>query len=95
MNTSRALISRRPLLKGSAALTSAGAVLPQVVPRHALGGRGFTPPSVTVHGVAVGFGMMGNHNIRHADQAGTNLVALCEANETRTDKLHIRYRTPN
>ncbi|MCH7910097.1 MAG: twin-arginine translocation signal domain-containing protein [Candidatus Hydrogenedentes bacterium] len=57
-------ISRRELLKGAAALTTAGAIFPQIVPRHVVGGKGFTPPSETIYVAGIGVGSMGGYDLR-------------------------------
>lgn len=78
MKKSSGGISRRELLKGAAALATAGAVFPQIVPRHVVGGQGFTPPSETVYVAGIGVGSMGGYDIQSATRAGAKVVALCD-----------------
>ena len=81
MNKSKKGIPRRQFLKSAAALATAGAVFPQIVPRHVVGGKGFTPPSETVYVAGIGAGMWGHINMMSADQAGAKIVALCDVDE--------------
>ncbi|MCH2374683.1 MAG: hypothetical protein MK538_10875, partial [Planctomycetes bacterium] len=50
--------SRRSVLRGGAAFAAA-ALAPTIVPRHVLGGPGFTPPSERLHVAVVGTGGRG------------------------------------
>ena len=70
MSTSKKGMPRRQFLKSAAALATAGAVFPQIVPRHVVGGKGFTPPSETVLVAGIGFGSMGGYDIRSAARSG-------------------------
>ena len=98
MNKSNEVISRRQLLKGAAALTTAAAVFPQIVPRHVVGGKGFTPPSETVNVAAIGAGYMGSIDIRSANRAGAKIVALCDVDRERAGPIYkdfsgaVRYK---
>lgn len=65
-------IPRRSFVRGLA-VAGAGAML---VPRHVLGGQGFTPPSDTLNVAIVGVGGMGLSNAEQLD--GQNIVALCD-----------------
>jgi len=78
MSKSKKSIPRRQFLKSAAALATAGAVFPQIVPRHVVGGAGHTAPSDTVLVAGIGFGSMGGYDIRAADRAGAKIVALCD-----------------
>ncbi|HEY5061801.1 MAG TPA: Gfo/Idh/MocA family oxidoreductase [Gemmatimonadaceae bacterium] len=49
---------------------------PTIVPRHVLGGRGFTPPSALLNIGVVGVGGQGSGNARSV--ASENLVAFCD-----------------
>jgi len=90
MHTPTEAISRRGILKGAAALSTA-MFFPQIVPRHVLGGEDATPPSETLNVAAIGSGYMGSINIRNASRAGANIVALCEVDETRGAPLYEEF----
>ena len=69
-------ISRRKFLGGSA-LAAAGFT---IVPRHVLGGTGFTPPSDIVNIAAIGAGGKGRSDIVSVSK-GANIVALCDVDD--------------
>jgi predicted dehydrogenase len=73
-------ISRRNFLAGTA-LAATGLM---IVPRHVLGGPGYTPPSDRLNIAGIGVGGMGAHNIRAL--AGENIVALCDVDWGYTEK---------
>ncbi|MFN8254508.1 MAG: Gfo/Idh/MocA family oxidoreductase [Bacteroidales bacterium] len=75
MNTSG--INRRRFLKISAG-TLAGIV---IVPRHVLGGKGYTAPSDQLTKAIIGVGGMGKGHIPYE---GTRVVAICDV-----DRLHL------
>ncbi len=53
-----------------------------IVPRHVLGGRGFTPPSDKLNIAAIGVGGKGAVNIERSYNGGTdNIVALCDVDD--------------
>ena len=66
-------LSRRKLLK-NAALTGAAFY---IVPRHVLGGPGYTPPSEEVNVAGIGAGGQGTQ-ILSPIGANSNIVALCD-----------------
>jgi len=68
-------VTRREMLKGSAAAAAAFTI----VPRYVLGGRGYTPPSETIHHAVIGVGGMGRGHVNMAkgDAAG-RLLAVCD-----------------
>ncbi len=72
MKKSDEVISRRQLIKGAAALTTAGALFPQIVPRRVVGGKAATPPSETLNVAAIGLGLMGANDVLTAKRAGSN-----------------------
>ena len=49
MGKQKTAIPRRQFFKSAAELATAGAVFPQIVPRHVVGGKGHTPPSETLY----------------------------------------------
>jgi predicted dehydrogenase len=71
-------IPRRQFLKTAAAAVTAGAVFPQIVPRHVVGGAGHTAPSDTVYVAGIGFGSMGGYDIRSAARSGAVITTLCD-----------------
>src|SRR5215467_5020498 len=73
-------ISRREFLTGTA-IAAAGLM---IVPRHVLGGPGYTPPSDRLNIAGIGVGGMGMHNMRAL--AGENIVALCDVDWGYTEK---------
>ncbi len=70
--------NRREFLK-SAAFASAGFT---IVPRHVLGGSGFTPPSDELTKAIIGVGSMGRAHIPYEK---TRLLAVCDV-----DRSHLR-----
>ena len=78
MSEAKKGITRRRFIKGAAALATAGAVFPQIVPRHVVGGKGHTPPSETLYVAGIGAGVWGHINLQAADQCGARIVALCD-----------------
>ena len=71
-NKGKSGISRRKFIGGSMA-AAAGV---SIVPRHVLGGVGFTAPSDKLNIAGVGVGGMGNANLNHIKDQ--NIVALCD-----------------
>lgn len=67
-------ISRKKFLGQTAAL---GAGL-MVLPRHVLGGKGFTAPSDRLNIAAVGVGGMGGGDTRNVASLGETIYALCD-----------------
>ncbi len=72
------MTSRRQFLKG-AAFASAGLL---IVPRHVLGGNGYTAPSDQLTKAIIGVGGMGRGHIPYE---GTKLLAICDV-----DKNHLK-----
>jgi predicted dehydrogenase len=77
-------ISRRVFVGGMAAAASA-----MIVPRHVLGGPGYTAPSDKLNIAAVGVSGMGANNIRQC--ATENIVALCDVDDERSAKVYSTY----
>lgn len=67
-------MDRKNFLKGT--LSTLGAFT--IVPRHVLGGTGFTPPSDQLTKAVIGVGMMGKV---HFSYPGARLVAVCDVDE--------------
>ncbi|MDP7638589.1 MAG: Gfo/Idh/MocA family oxidoreductase [Candidatus Hydrogenedentes bacterium] len=83
MHKSSRKVTRRQILKGAAALTTAAALFPQIVPRHVVGGKGFKPPSETVNVASIGVGGWGGVDLRSSNAAGARIVALCDVDKGR------------
>jgi predicted dehydrogenase len=77
-------ISRRTFVGGVAA--TAGVM---IVPRHVLGGTGYTPPSDKLNIATVGAGGMGANNT--AKCAGENIVALCDVDDEKAAPIFKKY----
>jgi len=94
-------ITRRQFVQGIAAAATATAVFPQIVPRHVVGGAGYTPPSETVLVAGIGASMMGTQDMRSAVRAGAKIVAISDVDANRVQdtfkehsitKNYIDYR---
>ena len=70
---------RRSFLTGLAGL----GISFTIVPRHVLGGVGFTPPSERVNVAGIGAGGMGGGDIATHAKNGANIVALCDVDDER------------
>jgi predicted dehydrogenase len=77
-------ISRREFVGGVA--TAAGITL---VPRHVLGGRGFTAPSDKLNLAGIGAGGMGEGNLKRSSTE--NIVALCDVDDARAAKSYEAF----
>jgi predicted dehydrogenase len=78
-------IDRRSFLTNTA-IAGAGMV---VIPRHVLGGNGFTAPSDKLNIAAIGSGGMGSGNINNC--AAENIVALCDVDFNRAADTFKKY----
>ena len=76
-------ITRRKFVAGSAGV----ALSAMIVPRHVLGGVGFTAPSDTVNFALIGCGGQGKTDSGELVAGGQNLVALCD--------VDFGYEIPN
>src|SRR5688500_13874228 len=80
-------ISRRTFLRSTGAAVSAAATW-HILPRHVLGGPGFTPPSEKVAVAVIGVGGQGASNLRQlAEDGQSDIVALCDVDPARTGEL--------
>jgi predicted dehydrogenase len=70
-------ISRRKFIEGIA-VSSAGIT---IIPRHVLGGKGFTPPSGKLNIACVGIGGKGREDINGV--SSENILALCDVDQSR------------
>jgi len=71
--------------------TSASIAAFTVVPSFVLGTRGQTPPSGKLNVAAIGVGGMGRNNIKKLADAGENIVALCDVDQTYAAKQFALY----
>jgi len=78
-------VSRRSFL-GRSALAAATVTF---VPRHLLGGAGYTPPSEKLNIAGVGIGGMGASNLRACEKE--NIVALCDVDDAYAAKTFQKY----
>lgn len=74
------MVSRRSFLKTFFA--AAGAIT--IVPRHVLGGNGYTPPSDQITKAVIGVGGMGREHLRNINP-DARLLAICDV-----DTLHLQ-----
>ena len=79
-------LTRRDLLGGAAAAAAF-----TIVPRHVLGGEGQTPPSEKLNIATVGAGGMGGWNTRRCADKGANIVALCDVDDRKAEKIYGDY----
>jgi predicted dehydrogenase len=74
-------LTRREFLKNSAVAAAAFSI----VPRHVLGGTGYTAPSDTLYIAAVGTGGEGRNDINHFAKSGDAKIAyLCDVDDRRS-----------
>jgi predicted dehydrogenase len=83
MNKSQKL-SRRSFLKTSAASLASLATI-SIVPRHVLGGAGFTPPSEILTRAVIGTGGMGMGHVQSINTS-CKLLAVCDV-----DQKHLEH----
>ncbi|RMG85825.1 MAG: gfo/Idh/MocA family oxidoreductase, partial [Bacteroidetes bacterium] len=77
--------SRRDFMKNTA--LAAGGIL--IVPRHVLGGRGFTPPSDKLNIAYVGVGGRGARHVQTT--TSQNMVAFCDVDDARAAETFKKY----
>ena len=66
---------------------------PTIVPRHVLGGKGFTPPSALLNIAVVGVGGQGSGNARSV--SSENLVAFCDVDPAFMERNVMGSGDPN
>jgi len=95
--------SRREFVESTAKAALAAAFVapkfPMIVPRHVLGGPGYTAPSDQFNFAVAGFGGMGSGNAEALVSGGANLVAVCDvdmgfSNSNVTSKEKMRDGSP-
>ncbi|MEM6771270.1 MAG: Gfo/Idh/MocA family oxidoreductase, partial [Bacteroidota bacterium] len=77
--------NRRKFLK----TTGSAAAGFMIVPRHVLGGKGYTAPSDTVNVAAIGAGGKGHSGLK--DVASQNIVALCDVDDKRAEPSYKMF----
>ena len=78
-------ITRRDFISGAALSVAAFTI----VPRHVLGGPGYTPPSEKLNIACIGAGGMGASDIWNIRTE--NIVAMCDVDEVRAAKTFEQY----
>ena len=78
-------LTRRRFLKGTTATVAAA----MVVPRHVLGGMGYTAPSDKLNLAGIGVGGMGKNNLA-ACQA-ENIIAMCDVDDHYSVEAYQRF----
>jgi len=80
-------MTRRSFLQTASAATA----LCSIVPRHVLGGPGYTPPSEQLTKAVIGVGGMGLHHLGMGD---AKLLAVCDVDAARLENaLRTAART--
>src|SRR5438132_7634252 len=69
-------LTRRDFIADTSKLALGAMVAPTIVPRHVLGGKGYTAPSSLLNIAVVGVGGQGSGNARSVSTE--NLVAFCD-----------------
>lgn len=77
-------LSRRDFIAGAAAVAAF-----TIVPRHVLGGAGYTPPSEKLNIAGIGVGGRGRGDM--AGVSSENIVALCDVDDERAAETFNRY----
>ena len=89
-------ISRRAFLEDAGKVGLGAALaghLPTIVPRHVLGGKGFTPPSALLNVAVVGVGGQGSGNGKSV--VSENLVAFCDVDPAFAERNVMGGDRPN
>src|ERR1051325_5255750 len=89
-------VSRRDFVADAAQLAAAAAVVPgfpTIVPRHVLGGKGYTAPSSLLNVAVVGVGGQGSGNARSA--GSENMVAFCDVDPGHMERNIMGGDRPN
>jgi predicted dehydrogenase len=86
-NRNEGSFSRRNFVKGAA--VSAG--LFSIVPRHVLGGAGYTAPSDKITLGGIGIGGVGHPQLKSCQEAGFEIVALCDVDDVHAKKSYDHF----
>ena len=76
--------SRRNFIKKSIVIPSI-----MIVPRHVLGGNGYTAPSDKLNIAGIGVGGRGNRNVSACDSE--NIIALCDVDQKHASATYKKY----
>lgn len=85
------MTNRRGFLKCGIAFSALGACGPAIVPRHVLGGLGYTPPSEKITLSGIGVGGIGHPQLKDAATAGFQIVALCDIDRNYAEKTYTVF----
>ena len=85
--SSTSTFNRRSFLKTSAA----SALAFTVVPRHVLGGVGYTAPSERLALAGIGIGGVGHDQIKSCAASGFEVVALCDVDDVHAKKTYDAF----
>lgn len=83
--------TRRHFLKKMAFGSAMGTLVPMLVPRHVLGGVGQTAPSEKITLAGIGIGGIGHPQLKDADKAGFQIVALCDIDQQLAAKTYQTF----
>jgi len=84
--SNKGIVTRREFI-GTAAAVAAFTI----VPRHVLGGTGYTAPSDTVRVASVGAGGMAGKNIENVVAQGGKIVALCDVDDVNAAGTYQKF----
>ncbi len=84
---SKSGFSRRTFLKGAS--VTAGVF--SIVPRHVLGGEGYTAPSNKITLGGIGIGGVGFSQLKSCQAAGFEVVALCDVDDVHAKKTYDHF----
>jgi len=62
-----------------------------IVPRHVLGGQGYTAPSEKITLAGIGIGGIGHPQLKQAREAGFEIVALCDIDDQFAQKTYDAF----
>ncbi len=82
--TTDSIISRRKFIGGTLATAAF-----TIVPRHVLGGDGYTPPSDKLNIACVGVGGKGRSDVQKV--SSENLVAFCDVDDERAAETYQKF----
>jgi hypothetical protein len=71
-------ISRRSFLKNSAVIGGIAVGFPSIIPAHALGRNGSTPPSEKVNVGLIGCGSRSGYAVEYHDYEKSQIIAVCD-----------------
>ena len=81
------MVSRRNFMKSGTAFLAA----PVIVPRHVLGGTGYTPPSGRLTVAGVGVGGVGHPHMCGIAATGFQIEALCDVDDVHAKVMYDKF----